>query len=107
MDTLVQIGGLVGAVIGLIGIASAIVVYLRTSIDKGTIATLEKNGDALRDRVQLLEASDTAKTAQIEALQRENKILASVPSAAEAIKELDQKLTDHDTRTMRILEARP
>lgn len=104
MDSIQQILGVVGLVIGLIGAVAAIVVYLRTSVDKGTIEALRRNADALRDRVQLLETSDTAKTAQIESLQRENTILASVPSSAEAIKALDVKLSHHHDDTMRILE---
>jgi len=104
MDSLQQLLGLAGLIVGLIGAVAAIVVYLRTSVDKGTIEALRRNADALRDRVQLLEASDTAKTAQIDSLRRENQILASVPSSADAVKALGVQLTAHHDDTMRILE---
>lgn len=105
MESLQQILGVVGPIIGVIGAVAAIIVYLKTAIDKGTIEALQRNANALRDRVQTLESSDSTKTARIEALERENKILANVPSSAEAIKQLDAKLTNHHTETMRILEA--
>jgi len=105
MDSFQDFLSVVGPAIGVIGAVAAIVVYLKTSVDKGTIEALQRNAAALRDRVQLLESSDTAKTSQIESLQRENAILAAVPSSAEAIKVLDKKLTEHHTATMRILEA--
>ncbi|QOR55316.1 MAG: hypothetical protein SHS37scaffold537_14 [Phage 68_12] len=105
MDSLQQFFGLVGPIIGVIGAVAAIVVYLKTAIDKGTIEAMRRNADALRDRVLLLETADTTKTARIEALERENQILAAVPSSAGAIEALATQLSQHHTETMRILEG--
>lgn len=114
--------GSVGTWIGVVLFAGSVVVFLRGSRDKGTIATLEANNKALTERVTLLEgdvARITAKaladknqlSTRVDALERENTALLAQRPSAEAIADLNAKadrletdLSRHDIETRRLLK---
>ena len=85
----------------------AAAVYLRGSKDKGTIATLAANNEALTERVGILEEANkdlkTSKdtlTVRVETLERENETLRSVDSAKEEIASLHSALDSHHAAAM-------
>lgn len=98
--------GLVLGIIGVLAFAAGALAWLKNAVDKATIDTLTKNAQALTERVRLLEASDERKSAEIEALRHTNDVLLAQRPSAEAIAELDHKLTTHHQQTMELLEAR-
>jgi hypothetical protein len=113
MDALLPIAGIVSAFVTLIVFLGAVVVYLRGSRDKGTIATLEKNNEALTERVSILEANETRMTARLELLERENTELHRQRPSAEAIAELQTLVEEsaallavHDRQTMALLRSK-
>jgi hypothetical protein len=79
-------------------------VYLRGSKDKGTIVTLTQNNAALTERVAILEASDLAKTTQINALTAANLVLQKTVNSSELIHDLREDLTSHHRAAMEGLE---
>lgn len=117
MNSLLGVAGIVSGVVGFVVFLGAVVVYLRGSRDKGTIATLEKNNEALTERVDLLEAERARDKAamdsmsmRLELLERENTALRQQRPSHEAIAELHSLVEDaaallatHDAQTMAIL----
>lgn len=97
--------GLVLGIIGVLAFAAGALAWLKNAVDKATIDTLTKNAAALTDRVRLLEASDARKTAEIADLRHDRDLLLAQRPSAEAIAEIDRKLTEHHTQTMHLLEA--
>lgn len=90
--------------VGVVLFLGAATVFLRGSKDKGTIETLTRNNAALTERVQILEASDLAKTTQIQALTTANKVLQNTVNSSELINALRHDLTEHHTAAMEELE---
>lgn len=90
--------------IGIVLFLGAATVYLRGSKDKGTIETLNRNNAALTERVGILEASDLAKKAQIEALTSANLVLQNTVNSSELIGDLRQDLSSHHEAAMQGLE---
>lgn len=69
-------------------------VYLRGSRDKGTIDTLTRNNAALDERVKILEASEVANKARIDALTHANKVLTNTVNSSELIIAFQSKVLD-------------
>lgn len=84
--------GTIGGAIGIIVFLGTLVVYLRGSRDKGTIATLEASNKALTERVGVLVEGEADLNRQIRdlrnrmaAVERENAELRAQRPSAEAI----------------------
>lgn len=110
MNGVVAGAAIISGVIGVVLFLGTVVVYLRGSRDKGTIATLEASNRALTERVSLLEADATLMTARLTLLERENAELHKQRPSAEAIAELrdlvenaSALLARHDSQTMALL----
>lgn len=106
-------------IVGFLGTAT---VYLRGSKDKGTIATLQQNNDALDDRVKILEDSETRLKAEVaaaevkhqaeiaafnvrvKAVEDDNAFLRSQRPSAELIAEISNRLATHDATTKQLGE---
>ena len=117
---------IIAAAISIVVFAGTIVVYLRGSRDKGTIATLEASNRALTERVVVLE-SEAARDllerdrleARVTALEHENTVLAAARPSAEVIADVaaavvdikngirthDDRLSRHDVDTKAMLTA--
>lgn len=102
MDDIAQ---LIGWGIAFVVFLAAAVVYLRGSRDAGTIKTLEKNNEALTERVDILEANEKVLKAEVEAhkvriraVEDENETLRAHRPSAEAIEALHIALILHDTK---------
>jgi len=114
MSTVQTVIAIVVGIIAVLAFLAAALAYVKSSIDKATIVTLEKNGDALTARVvvlekevQRLEGEGKAKDARIAAVERENALLQRQRPSAEAIAALDKRLMSHHDQTMKLLKARP
>lgn len=104
--------GTIGGLVGLIVFLGAVVVYLRGSKDAGTIKTLEKNNQALTERVDLLERDNVELKAKVGALERENAHLLAQRPSAEVLDEIRSDLgayigaqRDHNGETRALLMA--
>lgn len=103
---------LLAACVVVVGFLGSVVVFLRGSRDKGTIATLDRYSKALESRVTQLEAEAGRNkverdrlTARVEALEHENEGLRAERPSAEAIKALTLSLAQHDADTKGMLAA--
>lgn len=90
----------------------AAVVYLRGSKDAGTIKTLEKNNEALSNRVTILEAAEIVRKAEVEALgvrlkaaEDEAASLRAQRPSADAIADLHRALVQHDQKPGTLRDA--
>jgi hypothetical protein len=103
MDTLSGAQQLVALIVGvflLLGILAGMIVFLRTSIDKGTIEVFRESNAALKE-------ADEIKTKQIEdlrgrvqRLERENELLLQQRPSAQAIADLTAMLQEHHHETV-------
>lgn len=78
----------------------AAAVYLRGSKDKGTIATLESNNDALAKRVDILEHDNGLLKTRVEVVERENGVLRDVVGAKDEVSALHNALDMHHAAAM-------
>ena len=92
--------------------------YIRGGRSKYTIDVLEKNSDALAERVQILEAdierrktgdlvrdaTETALEERIAALERENAVLKTVDNASDKITSLAGAISSHHNKAMSGIE---
>lgn len=111
--------GALGSALGFVVFLGAVVVYLRGSKDKGTIETLERNNQALTERVGLLEASElrhvaneAALEARVGVLETEKATLQAQRPSAEKIVEIQRDVASllglsrtHDSETRALLMA--
>lgn len=100
-----DIAQLIGWGVAFVVFLGAAVVYLRGAKDAGTIKTLEKNNEALTERVEILEASELVSKAREEALsvrlaaaEEEAELLRQQRPSGEAIENLHIALIMHDTK---------
>lgn len=78
----------------------AAAVYLRGSKDKGTIATLERNNDALTERVEILEKDNGDLKGRVQVVERENEVLRDVVGAKDEVAALHVALDAHHKAAM-------
>lgn len=91
---------LISAAIGMVLFLGSVAVYLRGSVDKGTITALNANNDALTKRVDILESTDHENQVRIQALERENTYLLSQRPSAELIADVKRRLESHHNEAM-------
>lgn len=92
-----------GPLMAVVALAAGALAYVKSSIDKATIVTLEKNADALEHRVEILEDENRQQATELAAVRKENAALLSQRPSADAIAELDRKLSEHDARMIQLL----
>lgn len=101
-----------GALVLFVSFVGSAVVFLRGSADKGTIDTLERNNQALSERVGILESNEARLSARVALLERENTALLSQRPSAEvlaviehALLEFIPKAQENDAKVVTLLMA--
>ena len=91
---------ILGVIAGLLVAAATVVAFFRTQYAKATIETLRDSNDALKARVDELEAENGRQAVKLKHLEDEAADLRSYVSGTEAIARLEQQLADHHLEAM-------
>ncbi len=89
---LTEIGTAVGLFVLLAGIVVAAYAYLKTKLVETTGQLWKAEAEALKERLQTVEADNQSCKAQIAALERENEILKDTVTGASLITEHDKNV---------------
>ena len=100
MDNLSVGLSVLGVIAGLLVAAATVVAFFRTQYAKATIETLRDSNDALKARVDELEAENGRQATKLAHLEAEAADLRSYVSGTEAIARLEQQMADHHVAVM-------
>lgn len=90
MTILAWIGGALGILISL----GVVVTFLRSSADKGTIASLERSNAALTNELLITNTRCDKLDTRVKALENENEVLRAAVSHTEEIRQLQTDVNE-------------
>lgn len=94
----------IGAVLGILGVASFVFAYVKSDITKKTVEQLKELADALEMRVKALEDEKEMMASKIEHLENENETLRSLLDGSENSQALQDRIDQNHRELLTLFE---